>query len=240
MAPAGVRSEALLESAVYRQFTGYDGRFKYDHPLLMAASLVYGICCDHPFYNGNKRTALVAMLVHLDRNELTLPGVNQADLYETMVAIADHRMGLREDSRLGDGQRSADGEVSAIYKWLRERARRIERGERVITYRQLRHALGQFDIEVEISGSNRATLYRDVEQPGGVFRRAKLVRTKIGDIGYRDEGTDIAKSEMKHIRRLCGLTEEDGVDSHAFYSKGVVVDDFVCRYRRVLRRLAKT
>ena len=71
ISPAGVKSMNLLESAVSRQFTGYEGRLKYDTPILNAASLTYGICSNHPFHNGNKRTSLVAMLCHLDRNDLT-------------------------------------------------------------------------------------------------------------------------------------------------------------------------
>ena len=47
------------------------------------------------------------------------------------------------------------------------------------------------------------------------------------------------KSDLKKIRELCELTEERGVDSRVFYSTGVVVDAFVCRYWRVLHRLAR-
>jgi prophage maintenance system killer protein len=77
MAPAGVRDQGLLESAVHRQQTGFDGHLKY-----------YGLCCDHPFINGNKRTAPVAMLVHLDRNNQALHGVNQGQLYTLMMNVA--------------------------------------------------------------------------------------------------------------------------------------------------------
>jgi len=66
IAPPGVRSMTLLESAVSRQHTALGGRLKYADPVSSAATLLYGICSDHPFHNGNKRTALVAMLVHLD------------------------------------------------------------------------------------------------------------------------------------------------------------------------------
>lgn len=244
ISPAGVRDRGLLESAVHRQFTGFEGRLKYDHPLLSAASLAYGLCCDHPFYNGNKRTALVSMLVHLDRNGFTLPGVSQADLYDLMIAIADHKLASEKDRRRrGEeaGRPSPDEEVQSIFRWLRERAERIERGERVITYRQLRQALAQFNIEVAVVDANRAELARFEERMSGLpfLRKAQRVRVKLATVGYRDEGTDIPKSELKRIRELCGLTEQKGVDSRAFYSTGVVVDAFICRYRRVLQRLAK-
>jgi len=241
ISPSGVRDEGLLESAVYRQETGFEGRLKYEHPLLSAASLAYGLCCDHPFHNGNKRAALVSMLVHVDRNDYVLMRVDQGELYDTMLAIADHRLGIREDDRTTDGvRRSSDEEVQAIYRWLRPYAEKIERGERVITYRQLRKALGQFSITIEVTSGNQAELVRYEQRTVGIFRkRQEKIRVKFGNIGYRDEGTDIAKSEIKRIRELCGLTEGKGVDSRSFYSTGVVVDAFVCRYRRVLHRLAR-
>ena len=69
ISPAGVRSEQLLESAVSRQWTGLGQILKYPTPVESAATLLYGICGDHPFHNGNKRTALVSMLAHLDKNK---------------------------------------------------------------------------------------------------------------------------------------------------------------------------
>jgi len=115
ISPAGVRDRGLLESAVYRQETGFDGRLKYPHPRLSAASLANGLCCDHPFHNGNKRAALVSLLVPVDRNEYALSGIDQKELYDTMIAIADHRFGIRDGGK-PDGRRSADDEVDAIYE----------------------------------------------------------------------------------------------------------------------------
>ncbi len=180
------------------------------------------------------------LLVHVDRNEYVLSGVDQRELYETMLAIADHRLGIRDGQKTDGVRRSSDDEVSAIYRWLRPYAGKIERGERVISYRQLRKALAQFNITIEVTSGNQAELVRYEQRTVGLFRsRQERVRVKIGTIGYRDEGTDIPKSEVKRIRELCGLTEDKGVDSRSFYSTGVVVDNFVCRYRRVLHRLAR-
>src|SRR5688500_16229099 len=90
ISPPGVRSTDLLASAVSRQHTGIAGTMKYADAVGNACTLLYGLCNDHPFYNGNKRTAVVAMLVHLDKNKLTLDGANQADLYALMVGVAAH------------------------------------------------------------------------------------------------------------------------------------------------------
>jgi len=44
--------------------------------------------------------------------------------------------------------------------------------------------------------------------------------------------------QVKHIRQMLKLCEEDGVTRDAFYSKGVRVDSFINEYRLVLRKLA--
>jgi len=92
--PPGLRDNGeLLESAVNRQFVGMENEFKYPKPIINAATLCYGVCCNHSFYNGNKRTALVSLLCHLDKNNLTLKeDVTQKDLYRLMLRIASHKL----------------------------------------------------------------------------------------------------------------------------------------------------
>ena len=125
--PAGVRSSALLESAVGRQLTGAGGVLKYPEPIDNAASLTFGICNDHAFHNGNKRTALVAMLVHLDRNHLSLDRTSQDDLYAMILSVATHSIGIRSPRR-GPARpvphRHADEEVREIAAWIRQRIRK--------------------------------------------------------------------------------------------------------------------
>lgn len=242
--PMGVRSIALLESAVGRQQASHGQTLKYSEPLGSAATLAFGICCDHPFVNGNKRTALVALLVHLDKNNLWLHRTSQNELYQLMLAIADHSIGLRSDPRRRARpapRRRSDDEVSAVKSWLGERVEKVHRGERVLTFRQLRQILAPFDIFLETSHSNTIDVIRTENVPAGLFRRQpKVVARRLGSIGYRDEGTEVSFRDLKNLRKMCKLTEQDGVDSDAFYEKADVVDTFVNRYRTVLRRLAKT
>ena len=46
----------LLESAIARQDAGFAGQLKYPTAVVNAATLGYGLCLNHPFHNGNKRT----------------------------------------------------------------------------------------------------------------------------------------------------------------------------------------
>ncbi len=63
---SGVRDQGLLESALARP----QNLLAYGKPTLaeMAASYAFGIARNHPFVDGNKRTALMAAFVFLGLN----------------------------------------------------------------------------------------------------------------------------------------------------------------------------
>jgi prophage maintenance system killer protein len=51
--PVGVRDDHLLEPAVSRQYVSSGEILKYKTPEENAATLAYGLCNNHPFFNGN-------------------------------------------------------------------------------------------------------------------------------------------------------------------------------------------
>ena len=54
---AGVRDFSLLHSAVERPKATFAGRSLYPTLFSMAAALLQSLCMNHPFTDGNKRTA---------------------------------------------------------------------------------------------------------------------------------------------------------------------------------------
>ena len=64
----GVRDFGLLESALAQPEASFAGEWL--HPSLsdMAAAYAYHLCQNHPFIDGNKRTALACALVFLELN----------------------------------------------------------------------------------------------------------------------------------------------------------------------------
>lgn len=82
---AGVRDAAMLESAVARQLQTavYESSDAFD----VAASLAYGVCQNHAFLDGNKRSAYLAMQKFLGLNGLSLT-VDPVESYNTFVGIA--------------------------------------------------------------------------------------------------------------------------------------------------------
>jgi death on curing protein len=67
---AGIRDETLLESAVAAPQATMMGQPLISDPIEIAAAYLFYICRNHPFLDGNKRTALAACLVFLETNEL--------------------------------------------------------------------------------------------------------------------------------------------------------------------------
>jgi len=243
ISPSGVRSIALLQSAVGRQHTGLGATMKYPNPVDNAATLLYGLCNDHPFHNGNKRTALVATLVHLDKNKLTTFGTSQNELYDLMLLVASRTISKRRRRRRSRGPQTPDpdDEVKAIATWLNLRVAAVTRGERQITYRELKRILDNFGFKLENPNSSMIEVVRYVSVKRGFFvTRYEIERQRLGKIGWPGDNRDIGVGDIKKLRRMCKLCEEDGVDSDSFYFQEAMVDAFVNRYRTVLRRLART
>lgn len=85
---AGVRDEALLESALARpqQLHAYG-----DPPpdvADLAASLAFGLARNHAFVDGNKRTAHVCYRVFLALNDAAL-AASEEEKYVQMLALAE-------------------------------------------------------------------------------------------------------------------------------------------------------
>lgn len=64
----GVRSTGLLESAVFRMRASFGGVDLYKNIFEQAATLFESLCRNHPFLDGNKRTAFVAVVTFLEIN----------------------------------------------------------------------------------------------------------------------------------------------------------------------------
>ena len=67
---AGIGDQTLLESAVAAPQASMMGQPLISDPLEIAAAYLFYICRNHPFLDGNKRTALAACLVFLENNGL--------------------------------------------------------------------------------------------------------------------------------------------------------------------------
>jgi death on curing protein len=87
----GVRDLGLLQSAIGNVEATFAGRFLNESLSEMGAAYLYSICRNHPFLDGNKRTALACALVFLAFNGLALQ-CGEDELYELVIGIAESRV----------------------------------------------------------------------------------------------------------------------------------------------------
>jgi death on curing protein len=67
---AGVADQGLLESAVAAPQATVFGQSPYADLIEVAAAYLFYLCRNHPFRDGNKRTAMTAAIVFLRLNEI--------------------------------------------------------------------------------------------------------------------------------------------------------------------------
>lgn len=93
----GIINEGNLESALYRPVN--IANYNPDATICeLAAALGYGIAINHPFLDGNKRTAFIVMAVFLEINQIKLIA-SEVGVVDIMLGIAT---GTTLEKMLGD------------------------------------------------------------------------------------------------------------------------------------------
>ena len=108
----GLRDESLLESALARprQVLAYN----VDTDIAaLAAAYAYGLARNHPFNDGNKRVAFMAMAVFAEFNGLEFDAP-EAEVVDVMLSLA---AGELDEAQLAD--------------WIRARLTEVESGHSV-------------------------------------------------------------------------------------------------------------
>ena len=84
---AGVRDLELLRSALAMPQTTFDEEYLHPTVFEMAGAYLFHIARNHPFVDGNKRTALMSAIVFLGLNGIRLDA-SQEDLYQLVDGVA--------------------------------------------------------------------------------------------------------------------------------------------------------
>ena len=104
---ASVQDFALLHSATERPKATYSGRDLYPTVFAKAAALLHSLCLNHPFTDGNKRTAWISTKRFFN--------LNGYYLYAKRKEAADFMVGV-------DVQKF---ELEQISSWLKRHSRKI-------------------------------------------------------------------------------------------------------------------
>jgi death-on-curing protein len=97
----GTKDSGLLESAVNRPLNKH--AYGKNDPCALAAAYAFGIARNHPFNDGNKRTAWVMARLFLRLNDVAI-AFDKADAIRMVLALA-----------------SGELEESAVADWFRAR-----------------------------------------------------------------------------------------------------------------------
>jgi len=98
----GVRDDGLLESALAQPRASFGGEYVHDTIFKMAAAYGFHIGKNHPFLDGNKRTALVAIFTFLFVNGYRLRA-DKKSLYAVMIDLANGKLEKEELAKFLEG-----------------------------------------------------------------------------------------------------------------------------------------
>jgi death-on-curing protein len=84
----GIRDQNLLDSSVNTARASYGNQFLHKTIFDKASAYIFHISQNHPFLDGNKRTALAAGLVFLDINGIDIKDVDDT-LYNLMIQVSN-------------------------------------------------------------------------------------------------------------------------------------------------------
>jgi death-on-curing protein len=88
---SGLRDENLLASAVLTPQSSFGGKSPFADIVEIAAAYLFYICKNHPFVDGNNRTAMMAAIVFLRLNGIE-PLPDSAEWERLMLDVASSKI----------------------------------------------------------------------------------------------------------------------------------------------------
>jgi death on curing protein len=96
--PHGIRDAALLTPAVFAPQSSFGGKSPYVDLIDIAAAYLFYLCRNHPFLDGNKRTAMAAAIVFLRLNGFD-PAADCDDWERLLLDVAASKIDREQTTR---------------------------------------------------------------------------------------------------------------------------------------------
>lgn len=206
--PPGPRDRGLVESACGRPRTALGGTEKYRFIESKAAALFHSLVKNHPFHNGNKRTALVTLVTFLWRNDRRLKtDVPDDDIFDMVIAVANNQFPG------SDRRRPADEVVQAITRWLRDRTVPLESRSRGMRTGEFLNKCEQAGLNWKLSGPSYVVskdqkhsirFSRSTRRLDGPVLREYLNQLGLTDVRVEEfqEGLNPEQAELMRFRNV--------------------------------------
>ncbi|WP_454895656.1 type II toxin-antitoxin system death-on-curing family toxin [Alloprevotella tannerae] len=230
----GVKSFDLLSSAIARQHVEFAGIQKWEDCYHKMATLLFGLDKNHAFEDGNKRTALLSLLLYINKEGLQITYKQQV-LEDLLVRIAANELSIYETyNKYYVGKE--DAEVNFIADFIKKCTRKTSKKVYTITYEEFNRRLKRFGVCLaNPTKGNYINVYQRKEIRK--FFRKKEKEERILQIGFPGWKRQINPKAIKSVLSEAGLTAENGVDSDVFFRDAEPAYELIREYRNPLRRL---
>lgn len=233
----GVKSEALLGSALGRQFTGFSGVDKYRTAIELCGTLFFGLIKNHAFHDGNKRTAFLVLIYHLQKQNLTFRNKERKTRIEALsvnIAANELEMIYERFKHFSDGD---DPEVRFIIDYLERNTRPLDRRFYSVTFFDFDRLLMKFNVRLDNPhGGFIDVIQLKAPKPIlGIKRKEKWC--KILQIGFPGWKRKVGMKALKETLKTANLTANYGIDSAVFFKDAEPLSVLIDEYNELLRRL---
>lgn len=92
---SGIHDMNMLLSAINTPFQSFAGQDLYPTVFDKSSRLCFGLAKNHPFNDGNKRTAVHTMLIYLGLNDIFLD-YEQIELETVIIDVASGKMSSKD------------------------------------------------------------------------------------------------------------------------------------------------
>jgi len=232
----GPKDKKLLSTIVDSQISGDSGNIESNRNFEKCATLFYGLIKNQPFYNCNKRTALLTALYFLAKLNRE-PTASQKELEIITRIIASNT--IRDRSAFKPYTEFEDGEVRFLARYLQENTQPIDKRDFLITYNELNKILGGFGFFLNHPHGNSIDIFR-IETKSSLFGLVKKRKkhTRVGVLNFPGWTRGVSKKEMNLIREFTGLTAKEGFDSQLICKGVPPLSSLINHYSGVLQQLA--
>ncbi len=234
----GPREINLLVSAISRQTTGLNTMLKWKEQYEQCASLFYGLIKNHPFHDGNKRTALLTCLFFLQKTGKVPTGIQKE--WE-MLAVNTAGNTLDNYSWYSSSKKKYSNEndrrVFVISKFIKRNTRPEDKRHYTVTYNQLNALLHRFGYILDNPVGNRIDVIKVVLKRSGLFQKVVQQKERITHIGFPGWTREVSLKDLKIVREATGLIPSNGYDSEVFYRDADPLPSIISRYHSALLRL---
>ncbi len=237
----GPRDMDLLHSTMYRQHIAYGATSRWKSKCEKCATLFFGLIKNHPFYDANKRTALLSLVYHLETIGLYLT-CKKRDIEQLALDVANEN--LCKYSRFKDIAKKSydkdDASVQYISYFLKKNSRQIDKRNYIVTFKDLKTILNKFGYDLQNATGSTVDVVRIIEHRRifGIFGRKEKVGVRVVQIGFPNWTSQVSQSAVATIRKATKLTHDQGIDSQTFFKKADPISILISEYQEPLRRLA--